>query len=577
MVVKINSNEINIQNKLSDDNFNSFVSIINDNSEGWTLGYENEWSYMFFILCNKLGLSKEEAGNFYLKQVKEHMELDNYLTYLQRGEELMEIVYSQYSIEHNDWEYQWREGDNVEVTFDMGNIARINDGLEHSNSNREIEKNDSLYLPDWIFDKLPRFLKNAVKLYKYRHEKDMILLSSITTLSGFFPNYYGKYDRRKYSANIYLLILAPAGSGKGCIGVVRNLGKDVQKMLSDRYESDLKLYDEKKKELEADDADLNDLPPKPVPKTLFIPANITSAKMIECLFRNGNFGITIDTEADTFSQSLKSKYGGFSDILRKAFQNEAIDIARKTGDENYIVYRTCLSVLLTGTPNQLDNLLDNVGNGLDTRFLYYDYSGDSEWRDVFEEYDSLPEVAFNGMSAELADFVEKLKCFEEGSEIEFILSDSQKETFNQWFSKKHEELKETYGNDITGSVRRLGLIAWRIAMTLSIIRKIDSPLDFNTVICKDMDFEISLAIIDRLLPHTTRIFTSLRTDTSKACNVKKADLYWEKLPANFDRVEALKIASQLSINDKTSGNYLTGFIAEGILKRVSHGVYAKIV
>ncbi|RYD57612.1 MAG: DUF3987 domain-containing protein [Sphingobacteriales bacterium] len=475
-----------------------------------------------------------------------------------------------------------------EITMLRFYIVRVNDIYERDLSlhgtweSRNDEEYHTPTFPRSVYENLPRFLKDMTTLYEIPRERDIMLLSTLTVLSALFPKVYGIYDKRKYSANVYLLIIAPPASGKGTVAIVRTLGSEIQRQLHLGFQREYTRYKEEQNESSNDNDDAEGII-KPYPKLLFIPANNTSAKVIETLKRNRDFGIIMDTEADTLTQSLKSQYGGFSDLLRKAFQNEAIESQRKLNDEHNLISRAALSVLLTCTPSQVDALLNNVGNGLDTRFMYYEFTGKKAWKDVFEEPDILPEVAFNNMALELADFTTRWGSFNESAdnlEIMFTLTGAQQLAFNRWFTEKSSLLAKVCGDDIISSVRRLGLITWRLAMTLSIIRQIDSNHKPQSIECHDDDFSTAFAITECLIFHTTKVFDQLKElKTSKQKvkpdQTKPVDRFWTKLPSVFSWKEAVEIAGHLGIKDKTAGNYIAKYIIDSKLLRTSHGSYSK--
>ena len=61
------------------------------------------------------------------------------------------------------------------------------------------------------------------------------------------------------------------------------------------------------------------------------------------------------------------------------------------------------------------------------------------------------------------------------------------------------------GEDIIASVRRLGLITYRIAMIMSALRIMEDGCFEDNIICRDVDFETALVISDALLHHTTKV------------------------------------------------------------------------
>ena len=70
-------------------------------------------------------------------------------------------------------------------------------------------------LPDELFDRLPDFLKRGLTHVRNKRERDILLLSMITNISGCLPGVRMNYGGMVYSADLYLVALAGSGRGKG--------------------------------------------------------------------------------------------------------------------------------------------------------------------------------------------------------------------------------------------------------------------------------------------------------------------------------------------------------------------------
>ena len=104
---------------------------------------------------------------------------------------------------------------------------------------------------------------------------------------------------------------------------------------------------------------------------LFLPANSSSTGLQELLQNNQERGILFETEADTLNIILKQDFGDYSDVLRKAFHLESIVYYRRGNKEYKSISEPKLSVIISGTPNQLTKLIPSAENGLFSRFIIY--------------------------------------------------------------------------------------------------------------------------------------------------------------------------------------------------------------
>lgn len=159
--------------------------------------------------------------------------------------------------------------------------------------------------------------------------------------------------------------------------------------------------------------------------------------------------------------------------------------------------------------------------------------------------------------------------------IRFRLSTQQEDNFNNWFSKKQGLIHEMHGSQLIASVRRLGLIAFRIAMILTIMRHEKLEL-FEHLTCIDEDFNAAMSIIDTCLQHSINVYSRLKSQTAYGTVKDKKKLFFNKLPDSFNRATYIERAALLNIKDKTAEYYIAGYIKEGILDRVEHNNYIKL-
>jgi hypothetical protein len=59
-----------------------------------------------------------------------------------------------------------------------------------------------------------------------------------------------------------------------------------------------------------------------------IPANNTSAGLLQLLADNKGEGLILETEGDTLVTTLKSEPGDISDVLRKDFHHENLNLGQ---------------------------------------------------------------------------------------------------------------------------------------------------------------------------------------------------------------------------------------------------------
>lgn len=543
------------RNKGAQRNFDNLIEILAKKEIDHNVPFVH-YIYKLAAVCNQFGIDQGRSFELIFDKFKNHSavyeELHGITDFKNGLNAMLKDVFTKYAAAHDSYYKILNEEDNVEMIST---------------------------LPEKVYENLPPFLRRLTKYFTTEREKDVFLLSSLGVLSSCFPEVHGSYDNNLMAANLFLFISAPASAGKGVMNWARRLGEEMHKDCESKYRIAMAEYEEAMKAFKegSQDGQQQPMPMKPERQLFFIPANTSASKIIQTLKANGNFGVMFDTEADTLSQAIGKEWGGFSDTLRKAFHHEAIELQRKMNDEYVSIEKSFLSVVLSGTPDQIRNLMSSVENGFFSRFLFYDFPLSLNWKNVFDRSTESPDGTFLSAATELLQFASQVSrvAIDNGGFIKFQLSPEQENRFSEWFSAKQDLLHQVFGDQIIASLRRMGLITFRIAMILSIIRcmKGDIPQELQ---CSDTDFDTALNISGTLLPHTIKVYNQLkRHNNTKSASGRKS-LYLDKLPDTFNRATAMEIASLLGIKEKTAENYITGFINENLLVRVEHNHYQKL-
>jgi len=239
-------------------------------------------------------------------------------------------------------------------------------------------------------------------------------------------------------------------------------------------------------------------PEEPPFKVVFIPANASNASIIKHLQNNEGRGIICETEADTMGQAFKNDWGSYSDLLRKTFHNEKISITRKTNYEYFEINTPHLSVALSGTPKQIQNIIQSAEDGLFSRNIFYVFKTEAKWLDPSPEGNL---VNLTEHFAILSQNVYNMVNYLDNSETEIHLSPQQWAKLNTAFTEYLIQINAFVSSDAQSVVKRLGLILFRICMVFTAIRKFQAKETAKDVQCLDEDFDTAMAIIRVYLKH----------------------------------------------------------------------------
>lgn len=452
--------------------------------------------------------------------------------------------------------------------------------MDMSNGTANREKDECEGMPvfiDKVRDSLPDFLKRVVSLADTQQEADVLCLGALVTLSACIPNVSGLYDGVTVWPNMYFFLSARAGSGKGRLGLCRLLAEPIHKQLFAQYRKDQAKFRRKMAEYNARKAEQADPPTPPVRRMLFIPANSSATSVYQILADNGERGLIFETEGDTLTYSFSSDFGNFSDGLRKAFHHEPISYHRRKDDEHVDIAAPKLSAVLSGTPGQLQTLVRDAENGLFSRFILYKLETKLTWKDVFA---GNSRSCLNDRFAELGQqYFRFYSTLCRMQQLRFRFDECQASRFNFHFSAAQSEISMLYGDGMVATIRRLGLITFRIAMVLSTLRMMESGLPENgELVCSDTDFNTAMDIEQVLELHATSVYEGMCGNVaSVGSHQSNAWLrFVEALPDEFTRAGYAAAARTMGVSDRTAQRYINIGVETGVLERYAQGMYRRV-
>lgn len=476
-----------------------------------------------------------------------------------------------------------------------------------ANSANDANTEEPIPLPtfsDKVATNLPPIFKDITTLGKTPTEKDMLLLASITILSGAFPEVFAIYDDMRVYPNLFTFLVANAASGKGRTSACLKLVSPIEQEIREANKQEVDDYQQQLADLRASGNKKSaamPMPKEPPYRSMLIPANCSSTAIYQALHDNHDQGITFETEADSLANTLKSDYGNFSDGLRKGFHHEDITYRRRKENEHVEIHNPKWTVYLTGTPGQVNNLIPSPENGLFSRFLFMKVDIPTKWHNVFskakrtidEEMEAIGKRVFRIHQHLVASKSMKPKTSQSYSnDILFELTDAQGEQFNKYFESLVEEYKNMLGRDFVASIYRLGLSTFRIAMVLSIARLEETLSESPTtsisenattsIICRDEDLDNAITIADTLMQHAAKIFATLMPNKEEdgTLGIKlspKSERLFENLPDKFNRQTVLSIGKKLGIPQRTAEKYVGEYVNKhGLCKRTGNGEYEKV-
>jgi len=430
-----------------------------------------------------------------------------------------------------------------------------------------------------LYGHLPGLLDEVARNARSDEDADVLILGALATWSACLGKVYGVYDNKKVYPNLFLYVTAPASAGKGRLSLCRRLAQPIHDRLRELYREEMDEYRIQKARFDRAKKKNPDLEPPEEPplRMLIIPANSSSTSVYQILSDNGGGGLMFETEGDTLANVFASDYGNYSDGFRKAFHHEPISYTRRKDREFVELLRPRLSAVLSGTPRQISALIPDAENGLFSRFIFYYLNFRLEWINVFARTPNTTlEEIFDDIGYGFLDLYQRLEM---QPELEFSLTPDQQLDFHSYYRSAQEQYYGIFGEDIIGSVRRLGLITFRIAMILSALRLHDTGEVVTTLICDDEDFQSAMAIARVLIRHTVRVYRELSSADLGKPAAERSDRqqqFLSSLPDTFSTQTFLQIAARLGIPQPTAERYIGSWRKSGLLNRIKQGYYEKM-
>ena len=472
----------------------------------------------------------------------------------------------------------------------QGSLRRYSDSGEEGEE-AEIEKLEADKLrrnvpcfPDELFDRLPDFLKRGLTHVRNKRERDILLLSMITNISGCLPGVRMNYGGMVYSSDLYLVALAGSGRGKGVMQLAAILPAAIQEYYDELNRKDEREYRQKllkwnlEERLAAQEKrvpDLDRCPEMPVERILKVAPNISKSQLILALEAGGSVGLVMNaSELDMISSAMHQEYGKHDDVMRAASQHEEVSSYFKTDHRLVVVSDPHLALCASGTPAQLHKFISSLENGMYSRVAFYVGQAPWEYKSANPGKARLDMRAyFKGMGEELL----RMFIFLSGSPTEVVFTEE------QW--KEHTERFRTYLREVVAEdddspgaiVLRHGLMMSRIAMVLTALRKCEPQWNTSEWKCSDEDFRTAMQIVDVLLEHSLLLSTSMDDTAGRIRPVKaffKLRPVLRTMPREFTYSELMAAANEAGLPTASVKRYLLRLVYYQIVEK-EDGKYRK--
>lgn len=431
--------------------------------------------------------------------------------------------------------------------------------------NGQMGQENSVRLSEALVN-LPKTLLNLINLHSDEKDKQLTLFGSLVFLGGLLTNVSTKYGKSMLYPNLYFYAVGKAGAGKGALTMLRRLA-DPLKAEQAKYEKVRNMKDQMPATIQKL---LESLEPS---RNWVIPANNSSAGFLQMLKENDGEGILFETEGDTITNMLRTEYGNYSDMLRKAFHHEPITQYRKGDRELIELLKPRLSVCLSSTPKQLFRFIPDTENGLWSRFMFFFVESDPEFKNMFcYSDDTGPEEVISEVGESMILYRKRLM---ENDPIDFRLTTEQQQEFNDYFSRQKSVVVNFISPDLDASVHRLACVFLRIAMIMEVMNVLDDNAEITSLlVCSSDTFNNTLLLVDSLLLSMQKVHEMMPKKELNGLPDNKLGFYAAIPEGEFMVKDVIELGEMYKLSEKGVRRFVSD---KSLFQRVKHGVYCKQV
>ena len=378
-------------------------------------------------------------------------------------------------------------------------------------------------------------------------QRDLLLLTSFGVLGSCISgNVSVLYSGSSYYPNLQFIAVAPPASGKGVMGLVRTLAEPFHQELREAYRKALQTYEQELTRLNTlgKEKKNEEMPDKPGNKVYLIPGNNSGTDIMQNIIDSDGNGLIFELEADT---------------LRTAFDHQRLSYNRRGNGGEYRETDTVrLSLVVSGTPQQVILLIPSPENGLFSRQLFYYKSGVRHWINQLSSHPVNRQQVFKGYAREWYRQVQHLRRL---GQFSLTLTDEQIDAFNDKFSRLYERTQIINSADMPSSVNRLAINLIRIMSIVATLRMLEAyeaqgqtgdrprslpyarPADDQQpenkkdglishweLSIRPDDFDAVLGMVDVLYDHITHILSFLPSGQISRRSNSEQDRFFAALP-----------------------------------------------
>lgn len=479
------------------------------------------------------------------------------------------------------------EGHDTQFPRARANLLNENgEGEEGCFSEEDEVRRHCPLFPEEVYENLPPMLQKGLAAARTPRERDMLLMAMLTNLSGCLPGTHMLYARHDYTPHLYFAAIAPAGSGKGVVSLAAGLGARIEQM----YEADNErnsmeftkqsyAWEMEKRQAQKEGREPNwDLQPEPFRRKVFLlPSNISKSQFMLNLEAAEEVGMVANcSEMDSFSSSLGSDCGKYAAELRMIFHHETVGQNYKIDGRPIVIKKPRLAMCMSGTLLQLVRFVNSKEDGMYSRMALLTGEGSSGWISAAPDAEGV--LDGGALFEVLSEQVLELFRFSQNHPLEVRFSSRQWKEHTRCFGLAWNNVSMEEGEGNMAIVGRHGLIASRLAMVFTALRRFETGFAVDRMECSDEDFRRIMLIAQCLLEHSLSLSTILPgngTKRKQQTTFFRIRSIFSQMSDEFTFSHYIECIENAGLSRRSGTRALTKLIESGEVEKVEHGLYRK--
>jgi hypothetical protein len=294
-------------------------------------------------------------------------------------------------------------------------------------------------------------------------------------------------------------------------------------------------------------------------------------------------------------------------VLRKVFDHDPLSYNRRVNKEYREMPQTWLTVVMSGTPGQVEPLIPSPENGLFSRQVFYFMQAIRNWSTQMDVKEENHGAKFLQWGFRWDKVMEQIRPV--ASEVVFYLNEEQQDAFDCRMAAlfRHADLahggsgRSTVARIAINLLRLMSMVAWIRAIdewlmegddsdeTLSVSKRLlrcpgiepardvaaeniqDGVVSRFRLSINEEDFQAMLKLADVLYRHSLYIMAMLPQEDVYIRTLAPREMFLNELPLSFTRKEAVELGAEYNFNDKQVDRLIEQMMNREELIRTSYG------